>query len=159
MRRLVALVGSTTNKFEQTHSVRVRDFANGCTPRSSILTTLKHLMTSVVFLHTASLLLSQPAMTSRRSGRGPGSRVPFGRPCCRSRRNVTLSRLRGFHCDNGPHERERRFGPKSAPPDCPQEPRRGPQYNTSPQTEARSMPLGDVRWVRNALIRLRWSQP
>jgi hypothetical protein len=123
MRRLVALVGSTTNKFEQTLSVRVRDFATGCTPRSSILTTLKHLMTSVVFLHMASLRLSQPAMTSRRSGRGRGSRVPCGRPCCRSRRSVTLSRLRGFHSITFRTERETRFGLKSAPHDRPQEPR------------------------------------
>jgi hypothetical protein len=35
MRRLVAMVGSTANKFEQAHPVRVRDFANR--PRPEIL--------------------------------------------------------------------------------------------------------------------------
>jgi hypothetical protein len=32
MQRLVVLVGSTANKFEQTRSVRVRDFANRLHP-------------------------------------------------------------------------------------------------------------------------------
>jgi hypothetical protein len=75
MRRLVALVGSTTNKFEQTRSVRVRDFDNGLHPQS-LNPDVKALDDIRGLLAMASLRMSQPAISLAQTCHGPRSQVP-----------------------------------------------------------------------------------